>query len=229
MTHRIETGIVIGGEVQPGTAWVLRDSRAWWQPGERGTRPRPVPADVLVGHWTAGRPHEGPDAARRVVRAMKSRRRDDGSPLDVGVHFVISADGMVTQTCDLATATVHVGSRDVNRRSVGVEVCHPGTEAQALRLGGAPRVLPRMIAGRRVMVAAFPEPAVESWCRLADALAALLPIPRRVPVQSAERFQRGAERRWRGAMEHLHVPSTSKIDGAGLLVDALATRGWSRA
>lgn len=225
MSHQIESGIVLDGEILPGTEWVVRDSRAWWTRGERGTRPRVDAPSLLVGHWTAGRPHEGPDAARHVVRAVKSRKRSDGTPLDVAVHFVVSADGLVTQTCDLAIATVHVGSRDVNRRSIGVEVCHPGTEALALALGGAPVVVRRRVVGRVYRLAAFAESALVAYARLADALSWHVPIPRRVRADT-DRMEPRELRRYHGALEHLHVHGTSKIDAGGLLCEALAGFGW---
>jgi hypothetical protein len=235
VTHTLAAGIVVDGVTQPGTGFVLRDSRAWWRPGERGTRVRGGPTTALVGHWTAGRPHIGPAAAMRVVLAMKARERPDGSPLDVGVHFVISADGLVFQVCDLAVATVHVGSRGINRRSVGVEVCWPGTLTQALRFGLSPREVRRRIAGSVIDMMEPPQEAIAAWVQLADALASLPPtcgvaIPRQVPGAGtgllSTRLSASQARKWRGAMEHFQVPGTTKVDAGMLLLEPLAKAGW---
>ena len=223
-------GILYRGAAMPGTGWVMRDPAAWWAAGERGTCERTVDApEVLVGHWTGGRCHEGPDSARRVVRAMKARKRPDGSPMSVGVHFVVGWDGIVHQTADLAIGTIHV-SRDWNRRGIGVELCWPGTERQARRLGyQGGGVLPRRVAGRGIRVHEPSDAMIAAWVRLAETLAAHLPIPRLVP-ESADRMPRRAARLWRGGVEHLHSASTSKVDAAGLLMDALADdAGWARA
>jgi len=210
-------GIVIGTDILPDTDRVRVDDSAWWTAGERGTRPRKGHrVERLVGHWTAGRPLTGDGAGPLVVRRMKARKRSDGSPLEVGVHFVISWDGVIWQTADLAQATVHVGHRKTILTSIGVECCWPGTMTQASRLG--------MVEARPVMGAArggtvkacAPSPELLSaWHWLAHVLATashpLLAIPRR----------RGSTSR-HGAMEHCDCPGT-KIDAAGLLVGAL---GW---
>lgn len=224
--HTIKTGAVFNAFVLPNTSFVIRDSRAYW--GEHGngvrgridTNPAPEPS-IIVGHWTAGAPHAGPDTARRVVRNMRSRG------IRVAIHFVIGSDGMVFQTADLADACVHVGDRDINSRSIGVEICSPGTEYQALRLGLSPTVIPRTVAGRRVHAVAFTDAQLASWTRLCEALATAFGIPRVVPPD-AERMTKAQSRKYRGAMEHLHVPGTTKVDAGGMLVDALAAKGWSR-
>lgn len=211
----IERGILVNGAVLPGTERVIRDPAAWWTAGERGTRPRGGRrADRLVGHWTGGHPRSGPTAGPRVVAAMRARKRPDGSPLDVGVHFVIGWDGLIWQTADLGAATVHVGHRAVNRRSVGVECCWPGTVTQAERLGvDVEHVAPGQARGQRIRCMAPSPEMLDAWRWLYDALTRAqhpaLAIPR----------QRGSMER-PGAMEHADVPGT-KVDAAGLLVGAL--------
>jgi hypothetical protein len=218
-------GLRVAGQVVPGTEWVRRDPRAQWRAGDRGTRPRAGTVDLLVGHWTAGQPRTGEDAGRRVYDAMRSRKKPDGSPLDVGIHFAIGWDGIVHQLADLAIATVHVGSGPVNARSVGVECCWPGTAKQAAALkiaGSTSRVL---VGGHRVDVLLPSPELVAGWVRLASLLASLgglggISIPRQVPATTA-RFQPWQQRRWKGAQEHAHVPGSTKVDAAGLLVGAL--------
>lgn len=227
-------GIVIGGVVQPGTDWILRDSSAWWAADERGTKPRTGPVDVLVGHWTASQPDTGPGAGPKTVRNMKARRRPDGTLMNVGIHFVIAWDGLVWQTCDLEVATIHVGNAAINARSIGVECDWPGTAAQASRLGVAGRTHRRVVAGSPVHVLDPAPEMIASWVGLADTLAAIrhpaIALPRQVPHDRdgallVDRMKPKALRRYRGALEHLHMPTT-KIDAAGVLVNALAGAGW---
>jgi hypothetical protein len=223
-------GILYHGEPVPLTERVLREDGAWWQSGERGTLVRDQPADLLVGHWTAGNPHEGPGTAKRVVRAMKARLREDGLPMAVGVHFVIGWDGMIFQTADLGVGTIHV-SRGWNHRSIGVECCSPGTAEQAARLGVDGKVERRTVAGRRSLLLRPSQAMLDAWVWLADALGRVLPIPARVPLDRdgsllVDRMTAKSARGWCGAAEHLHSPSTTKIDHGGYLVGALRDAGW---
>lgn len=227
----IERGLIYGGAVLPGTEWCTRDTGAMWRLGERGTRTRDGLPHLLCGHWTAGPTRDGPSAGRSVYRAMRARQRPDGSPLDVGIHLVIGWDGLVHQLADLAIATVHVGSAGVNRRSIGVECCWPGTVAQAERLGvSGPSSRPR-VAGRLAHVLLPSPEMLAAWVRLAETLATHLPVPRQVPLDRdgailRDRMTPRALAAWSGAIEHLHVPGTTKIDAAGYLVGALRDAGW---
>lgn len=226
-----ERGIVMGGRVVGGEDLVFREPDAWWRNGERGTKRRGCKPDLIVGHWTGGKALDGPIAAARVVRNMKARKRDDGTPLSVGVHFVISWDGLVWQTADLDIATIHVGSAGVNARAIGVECCWPGTELQAMRLGVNGRVLRKRVAGDGVNVLEPSDALVASWVRLANALADVIDCPRHVPLDASgalmtDRFTPKRQRGWTGAQEHLHVPGTEKVDAAGMLVGALRSAGW---
>lgn len=229
----VTRGLIYGGVVLPDTEWVLRDSSAWWAPGQRGTREREAAPTALVGHWTAGPPREGPTAGPKVARAMQARQRADGTPLDVGIHLVIGWDGLVWQTADLAIATVHVGQRGLIRRSIGVECAWPGTMTQAARLGAQSIARPRRVevCGSRVLTMEPSPELLASWVRLAETLAAVMPIPRQVPAGRdgglmLDRMTAAQARTWRGAMEHLHVPSSTKVDAGGYLVGALREAGW---
>lgn len=215
----IGRGIVIGDAVLEGTEQVIRDPAAWWAHGERGTRPRSGHRVThLVGHWTAGRPHTGPNAGPKVVRAMKSRKRPDGSPMDVGIHFVVSWDGLIWQTADLAAGTVHVGNRKVNASSVGVECCWPGTLKQAEKLGMDDAQPARGIARLVPFVACKPsDEMLEAWRWLVQALTSA-----RHPLLDVPRARGSIERK--GVMEHCDVPGTKKVDAGGLLVGALGLR-----
>lgn len=222
----------MGGRVIGGLDFVNREPSAWWREGERGTKPRDAEISLLVGHGTGGPPRTGPQAGPRVVRAMKSRLRADGLPMNVGVHFVVGADGLVWQTADLAIATIHVGNSGVNTRSIGVECSWPVFESAALRLNVTGRLISRRVAGRRVSVVEPPEEMIASWVRLAETLASVVGIARQVPLDASgglmsDRFTKKQQRGWIGAQEHMHVPSPSrKIDAAGVLVGALRDAGW---
>jgi hypothetical protein len=237
----IERGLVVAGRVIPGTEWCIRDSSAWFRPGGLGTRERALVVNVLGGHWTAGEAGTGTydDDGPRVYRVMRARTRDDGTPLDVGIHFVIGAcDELATfagiwQLADPGlVATVHVGDRAINKRSIGVEVVSAGMPGP-LDTRHRQRTTVPLLGRIRTVLQFFPG-QLGTWVRLAETLANLdghagISIPRRVPSFGASRrFSRGEARAWRGAMEHVHVPTTTKIDAAGLLVDALADAGWSR-
>lgn len=229
MTLIPEQGILFGSKVLPGTDRVLRDPDAWWANGERGTVVRTVKDPTLiVGHWTAGHPHTGPDSARRVVRAMKARLRKDGSPMHVGIHFVVGWDGIIHQTANLSVGTIHV-NRDWNRRGIGVECCWPGTERQALRLGvhGA-FIQAALDDGLKASVLRPPAELIDAWVWLCEALSEHLPIPRTVPEHRG-RLSRWKAKRTHGAVEHLHSPSTEKVDAGCVLTDALVLHGWDRA
>jgi hypothetical protein len=220
----VERGIVCDGSVIPGTEWVLRDSDAWWSWDSPRDRPdlrtrHGKPATLLVGHWTAGHPRTGPTAGPRVVAAMRGRKREDGSPMDVSIHFVIGWDGLTWQTADLSVATVHVG-RGVNDRSVGVECCWPGTAQQAERLGVDGIVERRIVRGRPVQCLRPSDELIASWTRLARALST--PIPGRLEIPRVTAKQGMPQS---GAAEHMHAPTT-KVDAAGYLMDALRADGW---
>lgn len=236
------SGLLVAGEVVPGTEWVRRDPDAWWSPGERGTRKRAKVVDLLCGHWTGGEAttRSYDDDGPAVVRGMKARRRADGSPLNVGIAFVIGACGAeddfapVWQTADPGRiATVHVGRGDVNARSIGVEVVSAGMPGK-FDVRDRPRARVELLGKVRDVLRFYPG-QVRTWARLAGALASLeghagIAIPRRVPgFLGGRRMALRELRRWSGVIEHLHVPGTTKTDAAGMLCHALADAGWALA
>jgi hypothetical protein len=246
----VERGLIVGGRVVPGTEGrVLRDSRAWWNAGDFGTRPRAPSIDLLVGHWTGGEAGvtSYADDGPVVVANMRARTsKSTGRPLRVSITFVIGACGsadehaMIWQCLDPAeVAAIHVGRSDVNARSIGVELVSCGIPSPFdTRRRPTDDVV---VNGRLVRICSFYAGQLASFVWLADVLASArshgIEIPRSVPIEAKSpiahprrrRFTLAEQRRWRGAQEHLHVPGTTKIDAAGELVTALRVSGWDGA
>ncbi len=244
-------GLCLGGRVVPESGWIIRDGRAWWSPDDANgsARPRPAGVDVnlLVGHWTAGEAgvRRADDDGPFIYGVMRNRPSNDaaraaaGGKLKVSVHFVIGVDGTTWQTADpLTTVAVHVGMGAINTRSVGVEIVNPGTgpmhpERPRERIEHRMLPTPKLPRGRRVRQLAYYPAQIDAWCRLGELLADHLPIPRRVPACAdgtdfeIDRFTRPEAARWKGAMEHYHVPTTTKVDAGTQLIRALRYQaGW---
>ena len=229
----IDTGIVVAGEVLPGTSWCIRQASAWWDPSDKADHyqmsKRADVVDLLVGHWTAAeagkRSYE--DDGPWVTRGMKRRmsRLDPTRRLRVSVQFVIGAcdpdaeHAPVWQTMDIGTdhAAVHTGQRSVNGRSVGVEVVNAGLDGTT-NVRDRPEVDVHYL-GRHRRVLAFYPGQLRSFVLLANALTErCLPggieIPRRVPAELVEpgevrvlprRFTPSEQRAWTGVEEHYHM------------------------
>lgn len=215
----IERGIIVGGEVQPGTEEVIRDSQFFWTPADSNdVRLRHgMIVDQSVYHWTGGRCHTGPQALERVYKSIEARERGDGSDMAVSIHLIVSWDGLIFQTMDLTHAAIHVGDRSVYRRSVGTEFTWPGTIVQARTLGidpGEPVV--GSARGRRVSCMAPSSEMLDAARRLASMLTSIVHPAIKIPRKLATNY------RSPGFLEHRDVPSKlNKIDAAGLLVRAL--------
>lgn len=221
----VERGIVVAGEVLPGTERVIRDPRAWWREPSDDIYPRPqgLVIDRIVGHWSAGHPRTGPEAGRRLYEAMLARRKDSNGDgkitdedelMDVSAHFGIGWDGMIFQLVDLKDAAIHVGRR-LNRASVGVECMWPGTVTQARRLGMEPaRAIKGAARGRSVQVYPPSDELLDGWRWLVQALTStahpLLAVPRRRGGDNAP-----------GILEHCDSRVGKKVDAGGVLLGAL--------
>lgn len=226
----VERGLVIAEKVIPGTERVLRDSSAWWNPGDPGTRKRSPLVDLEVKHWTAGRTtRKGP----AVVRAMKGRA-NAARPIETAIHFVLQWDGQIWQAADPGlTAVVHVGWRPVYQRSVAEEHCWPGTIRRAAKLGQGDVAEHDSVqaCGFRMEVVRPAVAMVEASIWLSGVLADLegeggIHIPRQVPSELGRRFTREEGRYWAGVMEHINAPTTKKLDCAGRMLGALTEAGW---
>lgn len=252
-----ERGLVVAGQLVPGTEWIRRDpERAWWRPGERGTRPRARVRDLVGFHWTAGeagvRDPDGPlgpldeydDDAARVVAAMRARLRPDGSPMSVGIDFVIGACppdakwAPLWQTIDIGLcAAVHMGRGEINARCPAAEIVSaglpdkPGKPRRDLR--NRPQIT-MPVYGRQLRQLAFYPGQIRTALALAELLASLdglagIRIPRRVPLGLTRAMGLPELRRYAGAIEHLHCPPNEKIDAGGQIVTVLRDAGWAEA
>lgn len=259
----MEHGLLINGQIEPNTEWCLRDPEAMWDPESTARHPdwkgwaaldryqlQKTPpnqkTDILTGHWTAGEAGTKTfdDDGARVVSVMKRRRsrKNKARRLRVSVSFVIGACdpcdeyAPVWQTLELGTgwAGIHVGRRDVNVRSVGVEVVSAGA---GQRFNSRDRrEIHRNLLGQEVSMLEFYPGQLRSWVRLANALAEstnpFIQIPKQVPVGFGadnpydKRFTRRQQNRWEGAMEHYLMDNTTKIDAGSLLLESLLADGW---
>lgn len=221
-------GLLDNGVVVPGTEWVVRDSEAWYDAGDDDIYLRERPPEILVGHWTAGPRRTGYAAAQKTYRAMQARRKDNGAEMSVSAQFVLSDDGIVTQLADLKWCCVHA-DRLFNLRGLSLEYAFPGTVAQAAKLGevGGPAER-RRVAEAYVQCVTPSEAALKAYVRWADMLASRFDIPK-IAYTRTSRFDMREMRTAKGACEHFHAASTTKVDAAGFLTGALVAAGWKAA
>lgn len=222
-----ERGIIIGGDVLPGTEFVCRSEDAWWREPSTDIYPRPAGKLItkIVGHWTGGHARTGEQAGKQLFDSMSARRKDSNGDgkitredelMDVSVHFGIAWDGGIFQLTDLANAAIGAG-RKLNLESIHVENMWPGLHSQAKRLGLPPLPAVRGFA-RGAAVKCYPpsDAMLASWRWLVRALTTashpLLAIP----------MARGGDST-AGILEHCDSKVGRKLDAAGLLTGAL---GW---
>lgn len=211
----MQHGIVVGGEVLPGTERVMRDEGAWWSPTGNGHCPRRGHiADQVVLHWTGSPMSSGPRAPIDAVRRMTDRKGKTGQPLKVGCHFLVFPDA-IYQTCDLSDGIFHVGHRATARRSIGIEIDFPGTHAEALKLGIPHEAVMGVAKGQPVKCMKPAPELVANVVALVDLLCAIDHPAVRVP-----RKRGGLGKA--GVLEHADMPKPStKVDTASLFYRAL--------
>lgn len=221
-------GIIHGGRVLSARFdRVMRDPSAMWSRG-RETRPRKLPVNLHISHWTAGPAREGLTAGRKLFDAMEARKGQDGQrDLTVSINFSVSWDGVIFQHLDLRTcAAVHVGRRDVYERSLGTEFMWPGSTQQARKLGYEHTPELRMWGSQRIECMPPSEAMMEAARWLFDAMCDLgeetdgeINIPR---IAAPRRRLSVAEMRaFRGFGEHGSMPGSTKIDCAGYMLDVI--------
>ena len=199
--------------VEHEVAFPVVDGRAkglWWEPADRGARPRTEAIRFGVLHHQAG---EG--SALAVYRVLRRR--------GLSVHFQIDQHGLITQFADVDTVTLHAGA--VNGASWGVEIANRGVPP-------AQKKWPRchyddVVHGRERTFLAFYSAQVEAIERLCRAVNGLLGLPLDLPMAESKvarsKMQESEIAKWRGLLGHLHV-SSKKIDPSPHLLDDLAVR-----
>jgi N-acetylmuramoyl-L-alanine amidase len=96
--------------------------RGEWVSANRGPRPRAVPIDMLVLHYTG----------METAEAALARLCDPASR--VSAHYVVEEDGTVHGLVDERFRAWHAGESfwrghaDINGRSIGIELVNPGHE-----------------------------------------------------------------------------------------------------
>lgn len=175
--------IVLDGSPILGIEGDRVDDRLVFTLGKPNVYKRTEPWQGIVIHWTGG---EG--KASQVERTLVNRR--------LGIHFVVDADGSITQLADLALQVAHAGTPG-NRRYIGIEVVCRGfatkdewlkaSKFQSLRERTeldwqTPRDLyTDVVGGYRVRMAAFNPKQLTSVVWLVETLCGVFNIPRRIP------------------------------------------------
>ncbi len=122
-------------------------------------RPHDLPIDMLVLHYT------GMESAESALDQLCD------SAAKVSVHYLIDEDGALYRLVDESARAWHAGescwrgNRDINGRSIGIELVNPGHE-----YGYRP----------------FPDRQIESMIALAQDIVARHPIPRRNVVAHSD-------------------------------------------
>lgn len=218
-------GLLDHGVVVPGTDWVVRDTEAWYEAGDDDIYARERPPELLTGHWTAGPRRSGYAAAQKTYRAMQARRKDDGKEMSVSAQFVLSDDGIVTQLADLKWCCVHA-DRQFNLRGISLEYAFPGTVAQAAKLGETAGPFERRRVAEAYVQCVTPSAAaLAAYVKWAEMLAKRFDIPK-IAYTRTYRLTTAEMKTVKGAVEHYHAASTTKVDAAGFLCGALVAAGW---
>lgn len=223
----LEHGLLYHGKIIPGSEWVLRDPSAWYSPGDDDVYVRVGAPEILTYHWTAGPRRGGLFAAQKTYRAMQARRKNNGEEMSVSAQMVLADDGQIFQLADLELCCVHA-DREFNRRGVGIEYTLPGTVARAEELDRPSDPHERRLVAGHYVDALVPSPAaLATAVKFAEFMAASFGIPR-ITYTRRTRLNGREMREAKGAVEHFHAVSTTKVDAAGFFVDALAAAGWAQ-
>lgn len=189
-------------DMRLGTSPVIdgRELDLWWDPHDKGARPRNHELRSTVLHFTGGeRDAEG------ICQTLKNR--------GLSVHFTIDNAGIIIQHADIGrTVTQHAGF--VNNHSIGIEIASRGI-APALR--GHPRVTyDARIHGRRLTLLEFNPLQVISATKLVTDIHRTLGMRLDFPRHSdgsvySKKLPRNVALKYEGVMGHWHV-SSAKVD-----------------
>jgi N-acetyl-anhydromuramyl-L-alanine amidase AmpD len=174
-----------------------------------GLRKLSAPPPFLVGHWSGGEGDAG-----RIFRVLNTRR--------LSAHFAGDLDGRIVKMAEPDERCAHAGS--VGNAGLGIEFTSRGLPRDD---GTAERPIDIVrIRGAKVRAVRFTEAQTRAWVALAEWFAATFGAPRVVP-EELRTYSPAEIRRFRGALEHLHI-SPRKVDSGGHLVGALVSAGWKR-
>lgn len=183
-----------------------KESKLWWNAGDKGTRKRKSnePIKSVVWHWTAG---EGDGV--RVYKTLKSR--------ELSIHFTIDAKGTIIQHCDPAT-TIAYHAGDANRFAIGVEIANVATTGKNNPNGRLPRDC--VIRGQKGKFFDFLPAQYDAIFYLASYLNAMYGIQKEV-LKETRQYDLSFLKTYNGHMEHLHCHK-NKPDSGGFVMDFLA-------
>ena len=205
---------------------LLDDRDLSWHPGDWGTD-KHEPITQIVGHWTAAE-HE----PEKVVLNMKRRKGRNGRPLRVAIPFLIGKPtergkmAPIYQSADpVLTRSVHVGTRVVNRQSIGVEIVNAADPDLSWAKPDERGLIKVTQLGREREWTNFYPEQIEAWIWLCDTLTGVLGIDRNT-FQGDRRMSIAELRKYRGVLEHWNVSGTRKLDAGGILTDSLADEGY---
>lgn len=105
--------VVLGGATDTGKALVMKTIGYAWRSAYAGNfgGARTVPVDMLVIHTTESTKES----------ALSWFAMDHGTYGPTSAHYVVGADGSVTQAVSEENVAWHAGNREVNARSIGIE------------------------------------------------------------------------------------------------------------
>lgn len=165
--------------------------------------------DFIVLHWTATL------TAEDTIRVLKER--------NLGVHFIVSENGVILQLADLAEITEHCGPLG-NARSIGIEIVspyYPKFQPYCEKhLGPRPIVLDDEVHGQRLgPYLGFYDVQEEAVAQLVKVVCSVCNIPVQIPRDTegkALKTALSAEdlKKYKGIMGHLNL-TTNKIDPGG--------------
>lgn len=197
--------ILVQGRPVPCAARVVRDPSMSFSSLGRRTQ-----TDLVVCHWTGG---EG--GAEQVHRVLKGK--------GYSVHFLIDADGVITQYCDADRLCSHASG--LNARAVGIEIANRA-DGEANRVPKRP-LLREKIRGRDVVYTSFLPAQVHACMALCASLCEAYGLPLDVPrdehgdVLAREWLPRERDA-YRGVCGHLHWSPKGKTDPGLALLRAIA-------
>lgn len=102
---------------------LLLDINPYSREGEKRER-----IDTIVIHYVAN-PGSSAFANREYFNGLKWQK-NEASATYASAHYIVGLDGEIVRCIPDDEIAFHAGNADVNRRSIGIEVCHPDDSGQ---------------------------------------------------------------------------------------------------